>query len=137
MTERVHAVCSHVCFSGWFVCLACWWTLSLGAETHAGHGAFCPPVVMNCTPKAHAGPGNSCHNPEYCHGFQKEMQTRLHLEPGLVIHVFFVTNTSTTDPESMYAKGATIAFTHTHTHTHTQTPLLLRPPERVRLPECP
>ena len=111
------------------VCLPCFLVNPhLGAETHVGHGSFCPSVVMNCTPKAHTGPGNSCHNPESCHGLQKEMQTYLHPEQGR-------SSMSSLWPIPAWLKLRVcvpkapweLLYTHTHTHTHTHTPRLLRP----------
>ena len=119
VTARVHADWSPDCFLSRSVCLACWWALSLGAEAHVGHGAFCPSVV--CSPEPHTGPGNSCYHPELCHSFQRETQTHLHPEPGLATHVFFATNASMTEAQSMCAKGTIRAVTHTHTHAHTSS----------------
>ena len=63
---------------------------------------------------------------------------------GPIIHVFFVTNTSMTETQSMCAKGTVRAVIHTHTHTHTHTihtrthtRLVCSDPGRVRLSKCP
>ena len=56
---------------------------------------------------------------------------------GPIIHVFFVTNTSMTETQSMCAKGTVRAVIHTHTHTRTHTRLVCSDPGRVRLSKCP